>query len=879
MKPKYTLATLVSLFAAAAFAANTSPNISSDEALARLKEGNSRYVAGKPIHPNQDAARRAVVAKGQTPFATVLSCADSRVPVELLFDQGIGDTFVVRVAGNVSDIDEIGTMEYGVGHLNTPLLVVLGHSNCGAVKAVLEGAQVHGSIPALVDNIAPAVVQAKAGHPGAGIVALLGEAVKTNVWISIDDLFKHSAEVRDLVKGGKLKVVGAIYSLESGEVSWLGAHPEQARLLAYSGGAGHDAPAASSAADAHGAAGSAHATPAPGHGSPAAPVAGASGSHAATNTKAQSGGSTSGGNLGVVVFGLGVAAVLLALAGGTFYATRRSSFRTRILASSVLLLVFMLGASGYAWYEFQQIGHELNAIAEDDLPILSNLADVEAEILQQALAIEKFASSGAVSHATEFDRVGAEVEHELKTVKTELEHALKGAVDDEDRRRLQKTMGGLSTLAKEHQDFDQKGDEFIVALRAGRKQQAAQLKVALDREGHELHTVTTALLDEVQASTRHQAEMAQKAKAEGQMLLLLVSLASIVIGIGFALFTARDVSRGLGAVAGNLSAGAEQTAAAAGQVAASSQSLAEGSSEQAASLEETSSSLEEMSSMTKRNAENAHKANDLARDARRAADAGVADMQAMATAMNDIKVSSDDIGKIIKTIDEIAFQTNILALNAAVEAARAGEAGMGFAVVADEVRNLAQRSAVAAKETAGKIEGAITRTALGVQLTDKVAKVLQEIVTKARQVDELVAEVANASKEQTQSIEQLNVAIGQIDKVTQSNAANAEESASAAEEMSAQTEALKEAVAELLALVNGSDGGQRTVVTGGAGKGAHSLSGAPAKRSLRAAAGGRSNGTPRNGAASEHTIVKPVALTASNRGAAPSVDMFKDISG
>jgi methyl-accepting chemotaxis protein len=242
---------------------------------------------------------------------------------------------------------------------------------------------------------------------------------------------------------------------------------------------------------------------------------------------------------------------------------------------------------------------------------------------------------------------------------------------------------------------------------------------------------------------------------------------------------------------------------AAGQVSASSQSLAEGAGEQAASLEETSSSLEEMSSMTKRNSDNAQNANDLAKQARAAADKGVGDMQAMSTAMDAIKTSSDDIAKIIKTIDEIAFQTNILALNAAVEAARAGEAGMGFAVVADEVRNLAQRSALAAKETASKIEGAISKTGQGVEISRKVLAGLNEIVTKARQVDELVAEVAGASREQTQGITQINTAVGQMDKVTQSNAASAEECAAAAEELNAQAESMKASVAELLQLVRG----------------------------------------------------------------------------
>ena len=208
-----------------------------------------------------------------------------------------------------------------------------------------------------------------------------------------------------------------------------------------------------------------------------------------------------------------------------------------------------------------------------------------------------------------------------------------------------------------------------------------------------------------------------------------------------------------------------------------------------------------MASMTKRNADNARNANDLAKQAREAADKGVNDMQTMSAAMEAIKVSSNDISKIIKTIDEIAFQTNILALNAAVEAARAGEAGMGFAVVADEVRSLAQRSAAAAKETADKIEGAIIKTGQGVEINSKVAAALNDIMTKVRQVDELVTEVASASREQTEGITQINTAVGQMDKVTQSNASNAEECAASAEELNAQAGVMKQSVGELLKLV------------------------------------------------------------------------------
>ncbi len=211
---------------------NTFPALaapSPNEALKALTEGNGRYAAGAPIHPNLDASRRITVATGQTPFASVLSCSDSHVPVEVLFDQGIGDTFVIRVAGNVSDTDEIGSIEYGVGHLHTPLLVVLGHTGWGAVKAFLEGAQLHGSLPKLVDNIAPAVARARKSNLSGP--TLSAEAVKWNVWTSIDDVFKNSEEVRNLVKTGKLTVVGAVYDVESGKVNWLGGHPEQARLL------------------------------------------------------------------------------------------------------------------------------------------------------------------------------------------------------------------------------------------------------------------------------------------------------------------------------------------------------------------------------------------------------------------------------------------------------------------------------------------------------------------------------------------------------------------------------------------------------------------------------------------------------------------------
>ncbi len=365
-----------------------------------------------------------------------------------------------------------------------------------------------------------------------------------------------------------------------------------------------------------------------------------------------------------------------------------------------------------------------------------------------------------------------------------------------------------------------------------------------------------------------EAASASTQKLESSSWIMIIGLiVALLLGSAVAYFIIRNSNHVLTTIANALSDGSNQVGSAASQVSSASQTLAEGASEQAASLEETSSSLEEMSSMTKRNSENALKANGLAKQAREAADKGVGDMQTMSTAMEAIKVSSDDIAKIIKTIDEIAFQTNILALNAAVEAARAGEAGMGFAVVAEEVRNLAQRSAQAAKETAGKIEGAIAKTGQGVEISSQVAKTLNDIVTKVRQVDELVAEVAGASREQTEGIGQINTAVGQMDKVTQSNAASAEESAAAAEELNAQADAMKISVAELLHLV------------GGQSQAAARKPAAPAPRAkqVHATAPATKRPAPTNGNGNGHTDAVPALASAHHRRSEiPMEGDFKD---
>ena len=318
--------------------------------------------------------------------------------------------------------------------------------------------------------------------------------------------------------------------------------------------------------------------------------------------------------------------------------------------------------------------------------------------------------------------------------------------------------------------------------------------------------------------------------AAGKIMVVGLVIAA-ALGVFLAVMITRSITGPLTRAIADLSNGSSESSSAAGQVSSASQSLAEGASEQASSLEETSSSMEEITSMVAQNADIAKQTSEHARQASDAAGEGVRSMselrsgadavnasaKEMEEAMGAIKESSDSISKIIKTIDEIAFQTNILALNAAVEAARAGEAGAGFAVVADEVRSLAHRAAEAAQETAVLIEGSMQRSDRGVQVNKMVGENVLAVLTKAEMVEQglktisdTVGEVAGSMQgleasvaEQQEGIGQINIAITQVNDVTQSNAASAEEAASAAEEMNAQAVSLMEIVGTLTLMVNG----------------------------------------------------------------------------
>jgi methyl-accepting chemotaxis protein/methyl-accepting chemotaxis protein-1 (serine sensor receptor) len=334
--------------------------------------------------------------------------------------------------------------------------------------------------------------------------------------------------------------------------------------------------------------------------------------------------------------------------------------------------------------------------------------------------------------------------------------------------------------------------------------QAADGHALSDKRGKPLRDAMRA---SIQTIVKNQEQFLKEdaTAAESDAARLMITLA-VSFGLGLlvamaALLVIRAVNRRLKGISGNVRGGAEQVTSAAAEVAGAAQTLSQGASEQAASLEETSASMEEIGAVARQNAKTAEGCTELVGSAAKGVERMNVAVEEMVSSMNDITESSRKVSKIIKTIDEIAFQTNILALNAAVEAARAGEAGLGFAVVADEVRNLAQRSADAARDTSALIEESIARSRQGQAKLAQVGQAVTAITATVGDVRRAVEEMAGASRQQTQGIQQVAEAISQMEKVTQSVAATAEESAAASEELAGQAEMAKQSSQELAELV------------------------------------------------------------------------------
>jgi len=470
------------------------------------------------------------------------------------------------------------------------------------------------------------------------------------------------------------------------------------------------------------------------------------------------------------------------------------------------LMAFCLLLGGTALYSIKRLDAALQEIVVDSLPGVERIAGVRGMVLElrgnawHHLAIQER------QRKDEMDRINEALEGKIdQSLK-----AYEATIPQPEDRAMFSRLGPL--CSRYLQEWDSARG---ISLEGKNVEAQAQYMAKCDPAFRDVKRALDELVVWNRDQGRKNAQAATAAAGSAIFWTWTILLFAAASGILLAFFIVRSINRVLRQAVAELSAGAEQTASAALQVASSSQSLAQGSSEQAASLEETSASSEEINSMARKNTDNSRMAAELVAKSQHKFVETNQSLEQTVAAMGEINAQSGKISKIIKVIDEIAFQTNILALNAAVEAARAGEAGMGFAVVADEVRNLAQRCAQAARDTSALIEESIAKSNDGKIKVDQVAAAFHAITEESGQVKMLVDEVNLGSQEQTRGIEQVGKAIAQMEQVTQKTAANAEESASAAEELNAQSETVKGIVERLTAMVGGvgSAGGSRQPVT------------------------------------------------------------------
>jgi methyl-accepting chemotaxis protein/methyl-accepting chemotaxis protein-1 (serine sensor receptor) len=464
-----------------------------------------------------------------------------------------------------------------------------------------------------------------------------------------------------------------------------------------------------------------------------------------------------------------------------------------VLIGGLTLLLGVVALVGLSSME-----KNLHSVSEDALAGVSSCSKVESAALEARGDMLKHIGSTD-------DNDMAAIANNINALHSQMVHGLadveKAIYADEERQLFGKIRPAMER-------YFQIWDTEVLPLSNASKNVEAYAKYRADAA-----PVFEELRAAVKAETEYNRKLGDKYTADSAVTsarvrwMTWVGLALAIFG-GSALmyFVTHSVNGALRKATEELSQGAQQVASAAGQVASSSQSLAQGASEQAASLEETSSSTEEIRSMTQKNRDNSARATELMKETSRHIADGNSKVSDMVLSMHEINASSEKISRIIKTIDEIAFQTNILALNAAVEAARAGEAGMGFAVVADEVRNLAQRCAQAAKDTAILIEESIGSSREGDLKLGEVTRAISAITNAAGQVETLIQEVSVGSEEQTRGLDQIAKAMSQMEAVTQRTASGSEESAAASQELNAQAEAMRHIVTELEELVGGAAG-------------------------------------------------------------------------
>jgi methyl-accepting chemotaxis protein len=459
--------------------------------------------------------------------------------------------------------------------------------------------------------------------------------------------------------------------------------------------------------------------------------------------------------------------------------------------AAVIGIAALLGA--FAYTRLTVIQTQATRITADSLPGLYVSAQLESAVLASHGLILRHVIT---SSDAQMDRLESEIkaaDARVDRLMSDYESTITTAVDRANYERIKPAAARVRQIR----------DETLRPLSRALRTAQAEAVVAsqLDPAIADYLKAVRSVVDFNKAGGDDASARIRAAVSSATIGILVGLAAAVLVSASLALVIVRGTSRVLTSAVTELRLGSNQVSTAAMQMSASAQSLSMGATTQAGALEETAASLEEMASMTRLNAQHSQEGAQLMSDVDRRVADSEAVLNAMVDSMRHIRESSQQVSKIIKTIDEIAFQTNILALNAAVEAARAGHAGMGFAVVADEVRSLAQRSAQAAQDTSALIEASIASAQQGDQRVHEVAAAFSTITTRVSEAKRLVDDVSVACRQQTQGLDQVSVAMGQLEQLTQQTAANSEESAAASEELSAQAEAGMAVVAKLESLV------------------------------------------------------------------------------